>query len=493
MKIFILFLIFSNYVFGQDVTAKKKIEVVIGQDEIVNLDFTPFKSEVGAPGVVDVKMIPSKRQLILKGMKKTGTATTVTIFNSAGDIKGLFEVDVKETNQGKVIQELKEFLGDIEGLEIKIKGGKIVLEGQLIVPSDIGRINVILDQYKDVLVLVEMAPQTQLMIAKRMQDEIQKAGNKNVTVRVVNGSYWLEGVTDSNEKKAKAELIAGAYVPDSIDNLAKRQNAVKSVQRELLQNFIQVNAESKPPPVPKLLKITAQFVELTKDYNKVFGFKWIPLMNDGAGQIQFGKTNSGGVTSKSSGTLSATISNLFPKLASAKGAGYARVVQSGVVITQENVAASISKSTSKPFAIGTGEFQRGGTATAGFTLDVTPKMLPEEKVDLDLTIVISANVGDPPETISNRIKTKIVVKSKESSAIGGVVISKNSTDYDRDPPFGRPEFDEGKGVVPLFSFLRSKGYVSNRNQFVIFVTPEIIESASEGSEETKRKFRLRRK
>ncbi|MCZ7391622.1 hypothetical protein, partial [Klebsiella pneumoniae] len=82
---------------------------------------------------------------------------------------------------------LKELLGDIEGLEIGLKGDTVFVGGQIVVPSDIGRVVVILDKYPDVLRLVELSPQTQIVIAKRMQDEIQNAGFKDVSVRVVNG------------------------------------------------------------------------------------------------------------------------------------------------------------------------------------------------------------------------------------------------------------------------------------------------------------------
>jgi len=239
--------------------------------------------------------------------------------------------------------------------------------------------------------------------------------------------------------------------------------------------------------------VTAQFVELTKDYNKVFGFKWIPILNDGAGSIRLGKTASGSVSTDSSGTLSATISNLFPKLSSAKSAGYARVIQSGVVITEEKNKATLVKDATKPFSIGTGEFTKSAEAKAGFTFVVTPEILPEEKVKLDLDIGIGSTVGDPPESLTNKVTTKIVVKSKDTAVVGGIVINTNTTAYDKDPPFGRPQFDEQAGNVPLFSFLRSKSFVNNRSQFVIFATPEIIESAADGTEEIKKKFRQRRR
>jgi len=474
----------------------KKIEVVIGQDHVETLNFAPSPNiEIGNKSILDYSLAPQKRRLTLKGLKPYSQPTTVTIYNTVGDIKAKYSVRVRATAQGKSVQKLKAFLGDIEGLEISIKGGEVVLEGKIIVPDDLGRIYTIIsrDEFKKVIFLVEVHPQTQLLIARRMQEEIQKNGMKNVTVRVVNGAYWLEGVVSDDNKKARAELIAMAYYPATLESKARRERLVRTLKKNVIENFIVVNKKSKPAPTPKLIKITAQFVELTKDYNRLFGFKWVPLMAGSGGEISFGKAAGGSVTSKSNGTLAATISNLFPKLASAKGAGHARVIQSGVLITEEGKKATLSKNSSKPFSIGTGEFQKALTAQSSFTINVTPNSLPKENIKMNIGIVVGSTVGDPPETINNTLNTNVVVKSKETAAIGGIVLSKNSTDYDRDPPFGRPQFSEADQNVPLFSFLRSKSYISNRSQFVIFVTPEMIESASEGTAEIKKKFRQRRR
>ncbi len=243
-------------------------------------------------------------------------------------------------------------------------------------------------------------------------------------------------------------------------------------------------------PDPKQIKITAQFVELSKDYNKVFGFKWTPLMSGDGGSIGMGRTTTGGLTTKSNGSLSATISNLFPKLASAKSAGHARIIQSGVVVVQDKIQGNIQKTTKKPFAIGTGEFVKSESAEAGFNLNVTPTTMEEEKVKLDLGISVSSTLGDPPETLSNSVKTTLTVKSKESAVVGGIVINKTSTDFDRNPPYGTQTTESGS---TLFSFLRSKSFNNTKSQFVVFITPEIIESASEGTDEIKQKFKRRTK
>ena len=189
-------------------------------------------------------------------------------------------------------------------MKIGIKAGEVVMEGQIIVPDDLGKIFTILqrNEFKDVIFLVEMHPQTQILIARKMQEEIQKAGLKNVTVRVVNGSYWLEGVAGNDGDKARAELIAMAYFPATLDSKARREKLVKTLKKNPIENFIVVNQQSSPPSVPKLVKVIVQFVELSKDYIKVFGFKWIPLMTGDGGSVSFNRVDSGGVSSKSNGT-----------------------------------------------------------------------------------------------------------------------------------------------------------------------------------------------
>lgn len=470
---------------------EKDLEVVVGKDLEEKLNFTPSRQMlIGNEAILSITPNPATKTIFLKGLKQG--ETTLTLFDNAGEVKAKYNIKVTTNTQSKVVFDLREFLGDVEGLEIGVKGEFVYLGGKIIVPSDIGRVVLILNKYPDVLNLVELSPQTQVIIAKKMQDEIQKNNMKNVTVRVLNNTFWIEGIVESEAQRDRAQVIAEAYLPDNIESLARRTNSVQKSTKsgEIIRNFLNINKKSAPAPVPKLVKIVAQFVELSKDYTRIFGFKWAPTLGGDGGQISFGKTSSGGVTTNSNGTLAGTIANLFPKLASAKSAGYARVIQSGVVITKDKKQAKIVKNSIKPFAIGTGEFTRADKAESGFNLDVTPAILPEEKIDLSIGLSVSSTVGDPPESLNNTISTSLVIKSKESAVIGGVVVNKSSTDFDRNPPFGKDQVENGS---TLFSFLKSKSYGTTKNQFVVFVTPEIIESASQGTEEIKKKFKRRQR
>jgi pilus assembly protein CpaC len=486
---FFLVIMSSNIVWGQDDNneALKEVDVIVGLEKIITLDFVPNTIiKIANENLVSYQLVPQKKQILLTGIKAGDT--TLTVRDLAGDIKVRYLLKVIASDQSRVVVQLKELLGDVEGLEIGIKGDAVYVGGQIVVPSDIGKVVVILEKYPEVLRLVELSPQTQLVIARKMQEEMQKSNLKDVTVRVVNGSFWIEGVVNSEAESLKAEQVARAYLPDQIQNLARRTDAVQSTKKQPFENLLTINTKPPPQAPTKLFKITAQFVELTKAYDRTFGFSWTPTIGSGGGEIQVGKSGSGGVSTSSQGTLAATISNLFPKLNSAKSAGHARVIQSGVIIVKENIEGAINKSTTINYALGTGENLKTGAAKAGFDMKITPTMMQDEKINLKILISVKATDGGAtPIELDNTVSTQIVVKSNESAVIGGVVSNKFSTDFDRDPPTSE-SIENGSA---LFSFLKSKKYSTNRSQFVVFVTPEIIESAATGAQDIERKFRKR--
>jgi pilus assembly protein CpaC len=493
-------LIFSSMAFSQEQVERgsadgsdikeKEVDVVLGIDKQYELDFVPHQRiEIGRSDVLDYVLIPNKKKIIFKGLKPG--VVSVLIWNTVGDLGARLKVQVTSTSQSQVVSELKEFLGEIEGLEIGIKGKHVYVGGEIVVPGDIGKVNTILERYADVIQLYELSPQTQRVIARKMQDEMKKFNLKDVTVRVVNKVFWLEGVVTSASERDLAWDIAAGYAPDEIAALSQTASRTRSVDRAKIVNFITVNpAKEKPQPPPKMIKVVAQFVELTKDYTRVFGFKWTPTLAPGGGSIAFGTTSDSGVTTRSNGVFTGTIGNLFPRLASAKSAGYARIIQSGMVIMKDKTRATLSKQNVTPFTLGSGEFQQGSTVRTGFTLNVDASIVGQEKVELGVGIDVTEGQGT--STSSNRVSSRILVKTLESAVVGGIATNQGQTKYDKDPPSGSDTVDPNTGF-PLFSFLRSKSHLLSKGQFVIFITPEIIDSPSKATYEIKKKFRQRRR
>ena len=484
----ITFLLSFNLLAQDDLnkeTPLKEVDVIVGLEKIIQLDFIPNDIvKIANESLVSYQNARAKKQILLVGLKPG--ETTMTLRDTAGEIKSRYLLKVVQSDNSKVILQLKDLLSDVEGLEIGMKGDSVYVGGMIVVPSDIGKVVVILEKFPDVLRLVELSPQTQIVIAKKMQDEIQRSSFKDVTVRVVNGSFWIEGVVAAEAESARVEQIVKAYLPDQIQNLARRTDSVQSLKKPPYEILLTINTKPKPEPIPKLFKITAQFVELTKNYNRVFGFSWAPNIGPDGGQISIGRGSTGGLTTSSNGVLSATIGNLFPKLNSAKNAGYARVMESGVILVKERTPGKLNKVTTIPFAVGTGDTTKASESKSGFIMSVTPTMLQEEKINLKIVVTVSSAVGtSPPTTLENTVDTEVVVKSQESAVLGGVVSNKTGTNYDK-PFTNAPTITQGS---TLFSFLKAKEYTTDRSQFVIFLTPEIIETASSGTSEVERKFR----
>ncbi len=466
----------------------KEIELLVGVDSVQKLGFD-FDRRVQVPfeNILKIIPVPQKKEIIFRGLKEG--KTSVTIRDKQGNVKVEYLVKVVVNDKSKQVQELRELLGSIEGLEIGIKGGKVFVGGNIIVPTDIGRIAAVLQTYQDVLNIVELSPQTQILIAKNMQRKIQETGMRDVSVGVVNNSFWLEGVVNSQAEKDLAQTIVEGLLPNKIKPIAlETTSQFVFVERSDYINFLVINEKKDPQPLPKQLKIVTQFVEIAKDYTKLFGFSWLPTLGDSGGTITIRNSDSGATTS-SSGTLGGVISNLFPKLYSAKQAGYARILQTGTVTVKDGMEGKVSKSGQAPFAVGSGEGQTQATVATGFDLSVKPKVLEKENIEMGINLSIKVQTGktdgNVPIVVDNNVNTTVITKNRESAVIGGIVLKEVSNSYDKDP---RGNVESGSF---LFTLNRSKSYQQNKSQYVVFMTASIMDSASEGVNEIKRKFRYK--
>ena len=124
--------------------------------------------------------------------------------------------------------ELKEYLGDIEGVEIGIKGKNVYVGGKIVVPADMGMVNIVLKGYPDVLNFVELSHQTQLKVAEKMEVELHKMGLKKVRVRVVNSTFWLIGRVDAQADITFAEKVTKLLFLEILLLLLKEKMSSKS-------------------------------------------------------------------------------------------------------------------------------------------------------------------------------------------------------------------------------------------------------------------------
>jgi pilus assembly protein CpaC len=485
-----------------EITAdKRKLLLTTGEDKAVDLEFEVANANaisVGNPKYVATTLVKigDKRQLIFKPLSPG--ETNVTLRDANGDIRLIFQVRIAPSDLLRVASELRELLRDVEGLDIRVVGSRVVVDGEVITPADYGRVVAVLsdDAFKSsVLSLFQLSNKALVAIAKRIQDDIHNFGANGVSTRVVNGVIFLEGTVDNIDQAKRARDLADTYLPAVRPNtLLENTKEIQVMKRSPILSFIVVNP---PPPKKqeKLVRVTFHFVDLAKDYNTVFGFQWQPGFTADP-TVQVGAGSTGGVAAGGT-SFTGTLSSLFPKLQSAQQAGYARVLRTGTVIVRSGLPAQITDTTSFPFSqLGTNGQVNAGSQDIKVDFGVTPSILGQsEDISLDLKMNIMSLVGRAPAgdtrgtTDANHVETKIYVKSNESAAVGGMSFNDVGTDFNKDAPFAGAT--TGTQTDPLFSLLHSKAYRKKKSQFVIFITPQIIENASEGTDDLKKNFRVK--
>jgi pilus assembly protein CpaC len=483
---------------------RRNLLLTTGEDRAVDLKFDANAGAngiaIGNPTVVTTTLVKigDKRQVVFKPLK--AGETTVTVRDNDGTLRLVFAVRVTGSNLLRIAGEIRNLLRDIEGIDIRIVGPKVIVDGEVLVPADYGRLfSVVSDKaYADfVMNLAQLSPLALQVLAKRMQDDINTFA-PNARCRVVNGRIFLEGQVDSIDQARRAEKIALLYVPEArpAGLIDRDQTAQRFQIRDggLIQQFLVVNP-APPKKEVKLVRITVHFVELDKDYSKLFGFKWQPgFTADPTITVGQGANGAAGAAGAS---FSATISNLLPHLTSLQNAGYARVLKTGTVIVKSGQNASLVEQQEIPFTVQGGNGNvASASAKVGLEVAITPKILGQsEDIEMEMKInqtnaVGRTVAGTAPVTSAHKVDTKLYVKSNESAAIAGVTSSDVGTAFNKDDP--QPGAF-GANTDPLFTLIHSKNYHKKKSQFVIFVTPQIIENASEGTEDLKKNFRVRAK
>lgn len=483
--------------------SKEEMLLIAGLQQTMDLAFEPCSQTVECIRVankqlVEVQYSKDKRQLIFTPIK--AGETTITVRDEKGDIRLILKTIVSSNNLKRRAAELKELLQDIEGISVKIMADKIVIDGEVVVISDLNRLYAVLsdESYKNIVLnLVGVSPVGMQIMAERIQAEVNKP---NIKVRVFNGLFLVEGQAESDPEKNQilkiaGDMLAGFVIPTyALDGPRSPYEIRKPKVTNPIIDRITV-AQSKPKPPEKMMRVTIDFVELSKDYMRNFGFSWIPTLDTG-GSIAFGQSTTGGVTSQGSGSLSGTIGHLFPKLASAQNAGYARVLEESVLIVKAGQKALFNRTLEVPIQTVNDKGQPVfNKVTIGPSVEITPKVVGQtEDVDMAIDFKYSGYAGKAgvsgsvPLILNHGYKVgSVIVKSGESAAIVNAVSNAISTAFNKDAPGGDVPPN------PLFMLLRSKAFQKSKSQFVVFVTPQILENSYSGTEDIKHKYGMKKR
>jgi pilus assembly protein CpaC len=438
----------------------------------------------------------------LRIIPKNPGVTDFTIHDTNGVPRIKYLVRVTREDLGQVESELEQLLGDIEGLRIRSVGGTIILDGEILLPKDTVRIIRVLDALKDrdpkkkevpIRNLTTISKITMNILAERIEREI---GSPEITARVVNNTLFLEGTAENEFEADRAVEIARTYLPEAVVEKLKGEGEEVRPKTQggavggtpFVMDLLRVRPRQASPPSQDI-KITMNYVELDNDYETSFSFNWKPLVGDNA-TVKY-DTTVGELTAN----LVATVSSLIPKLASLKDHGHARILkQEQVIVKNRSDSPAVIESSTKLFSRVVND--RGEASLQEIPIQNVTKVKAaildgSDSIDLGVQITLNAlasqNSGQP-QISTNSLQTQVTVKNGDSAALGGYAIDQAVASYNRNSP---PAAGGGAAQTsPLFNLTREKSFNHAKQQYVIFITPEVLRTASAGTEDITRKFRL---
>jgi pilus assembly protein CpaC len=470
--------------FTVDPKRERDLTVFIGVPSDVQLPFFPADAKIQGDfrRTLRVSVDRQTNTLRFEGVREDDKNPVANLLILDGKSNRIyhFRVTVRSSNLTRIAQEIRGLLNDIDGISIKIVNDKVVVDGQVLLPKEVNRIAAVVAQFGEKAAsLVTLSPVAQRKIAQMIGEDIN---NPEVKVRAVNDRFILEGTVADKDERDRAEAIAQMYVPDIVKpDIEKTVN----IRKVFVLNLIQIKAGAPREP-GKTIQINVHFVELNKDYQRAFRFQWTPTIEDGSSlNVRAESGAPGGVVSQ----ITAVVSNLLPRLNWAKTHGHARILQASTIIVLDGQQGKLQNVTRVPYATLNGQGQPvTNFEDVGLDTGITPQILNQRSENIRMQMAFSmkglVGVTDRGPIVSqSAVNTTVIVRSGQSAAVGGLISNSTTTDFNKLP--------KGANENPLISLYASKAFQRKQSQFVVFVTPVIKASASQGSEKIKNKFRLR--
>lgn len=438
-------------------------------------NYTRYATGKYRPNKNDIRWTPKRR----------GSGVMI-IKNQKNEILKQLNIDVQKDNLHKIAAELRDLLIAVDGIEVKIYNRKVIVDGQVLLPREMDRINAVVAEYDERLVktLVTYSPEAQRQIGEIIEKEI---GYPEVTIRYAYNRFLLEGCVNSAEERERANSIANLYTQFDVSSTGKEARR----QVNIVQNRLTVPCESEKKAeeeeqqkteIKKLIQIVVHFVEMSKSFNKGFLFEWSPAIGDQGTQVSSSIGNVPGIPRGITAVLTATVSNFFPKLNWAKSFGFARVLHNSSLLVEEGVKGIISSNTQVSHVTTQGVHS---PTVAQVTTEVKPTIIGEGEnfIKMNTSIQVSSPASSQGTT-TRTLRTIIHVRDGSSAAIGGLITSSLKRGYNPKSPH------EVAGGNPILNLYSAKQYETIKSQFVVFITPLIKSHSHIGVERIKKKFKL---
>jgi len=406
---------------------------------------------VGDPSVADVKTIGNNQVLVIGA----GEGKTTLLIWQGGGRRKSYAVSVKKQDPNETVNEIRNLLGDTEGITVRLLGDRIYLDGRAYSAQDAERLQKILSLYPGVQSLVKVTPNAKELIAQNLNEAFERSGLRNVQAAVVGSSIFLEGTVESPQDLQKAELI------------------VKAIG-EKVESLLSVG-------IKRMILSEVQFVEVRRSAKDRFGVKY---PTDITGTANFTATVSKGLfgSGPNQGTLGGEVKASSDFSAGFQSNdGYARVLAQPRLVCASGEQAEFLAGGELPIPLITNNQFTVLYKPYGVILKLRPSAdrngniqteIEAETSEVDTSVAVSVGgSASVPGFRTRKVKTSVTVQHGDTIVLSGLFSHDEQKFVSKLP---------GIGSIPIIGELfKNRGFDSSKRELLIFVQPKVVNPDSE--------------
>ena len=432
------------------------ISLGVGQQKILQLG-NVARVAIGEPEVADVKQVGAGGELLITGIGEGRTSLLVWRKN---DARLSYLVVVRRQDPKELVNEIRALLGDCEGIQVRVVGDRVFLDGETVTLDDSDRVQHVLQLYPSLTSFVRTSGNAKRLGAEALNRVLQKNGLRGVTATVLGSTLVLEGLVESKEDLRKLDLVT-------------------RTSGEKTENLVTVGLR-------KMVLVEVDFVEASSGSSRLVGIKPpASLISSGEGLtasvniVQPLRGLDGGQTQKA-GSLSVSASVATDFSAAARfDNGAVRILSQPRLVCASGEKAEflaggeipVLMATQNQFAV---EFKKFGillniTPTADKSGNIATEIYAEVS-DLDRSISVRANGFEVPGFRVRDVKTSVTVKDGETIILSGLYSSSEDKEVSKVPLLGH---------IPILGELfKSRSFIEHKTELAIYVTPRVISPAT---------------
>ena len=446
------------------------VVIVVGKSKTYPIGFTPGGGSNSNPEVLQAAVEGTR---ITFFGRKVGSATYIVFDQRSRSHTIQYEIRVVSEDLGRLRDDIARQIGDIEGVEVSVKGDQVIVEGDVATEGELSRVTKVTDKRASVSNLVRLSPIAIKALARTIEQNVNRP---EVTARPLKEKIILEGIVYSQEQKTRAEAIATSIYDKIVD-------------------VIEIQQVQRPPSRAKTIVLNTHFLELSKQLLDTWSVDWATLALQGGAVSGFFQQQlvNGELVGDFNTTISGTVTAFLPKLDRAKPEGIIRTLANPVITVKDGSEAKVFTGSQVPFVIGetpTGipivEFKKVG-------IDVTTTPYAQgDSVDLKISIHVSdlgdVTLGNSRQStgiLESSFETSQFTRAGESVAIGGLFRVSDNILYNKRRPDQNPLAQDS-----IFQFFLAKEYTKRKSQFIVFITPSVYDDSVSANREMKDLFNL---